>query len=219
MAHIRAKSEGNPQLRRGWAEAVEPVQGLVRNRLTRLSLKQEPIKAIHPVSADEIDTLKRHLRELFPTLNLEKLQKTHTRKVDSYNIWIERHCKVSQYVFQIRKCSDESCCVTPSLPHDDLSWLPDPVLDTDGEHYKPYSTVKNTETNEADRPSLNDGKRRRTKASTSQPASVHASALQPHATPQPTCTTQSTATTQPHAAPHPTATLQPTATTQPPDAK
>ena len=26
MAHIRAKSEGNPQLRRGWAEAVEPVQ-------------------------------------------------------------------------------------------------------------------------------------------------------------------------------------------------
>ncbi|XP_064612507.1 uncharacterized protein LOC135476417 [Liolophura sinensis] len=33
-------------------------------------------------------------------------------------------------------------------------WLPDPVLDQSGEHYKPFETVNGTETSEDDCPSL-----------------------------------------------------------------
>ena len=35
-----------------------------------------------------------------------------------------------------------------------MQWLPDPVLNETREHYKSYSEVKGTDTNESDRPTL-----------------------------------------------------------------
>ena len=95
---------------------------------------------------------------MFLTLNLEKLQKAHTRKVSSYNLWIEKHCKISKYMFEIRKCSTEACYVAPSVPREDLAWELDPVLDTDGE---------------SDRPSLNDGKKKRVPRTSVPAASIN----------------------------------------------
>ena len=37
-----------------------------------------------PVTHEEIDLIKRHLRELFSEMDLSKLQKLHTAKVASY---------------------------------------------------------------------------------------------------------------------------------------
>ena len=56
--------------------------------------------------------------------------------------------------FQIRKCADMNCCLPPSLPREKLTWLPDPMLDESGEHFKSYDVVKNKSTSEKDRPSL-----------------------------------------------------------------
>lgn len=116
------------------------------------------MQAVDPLSDQEVDIMKRHLRELFPDLDLSKLQKMHTKKVESYNRWIEKHCKISQYVFQIKKCSDEQCCSGSVLPREELTWLPDPIIEENGEHYKPYSEVNGQDTTEADRPSLKERK-------------------------------------------------------------
>lgn len=152
MADIRSAAENDPSLKIKWKESMECTQSTVRNRFLRLSLKDKPMQAMDPVSEEEIDLLKRHLRELFPDMNIEKLQKVHTSKVVDYNEWLEKHTRQRHYCFQIRKCEDRSCCSEPQ--NKNLAWLPDPVLDESGDHYLPYSSLKSTATTEDDRPSL-----------------------------------------------------------------
>ena len=71
MAEIRTKQE----LKQQWLTLVEPVQNTIRNRFSHLKLKGEPIQVMDPVPQETNDTLKRHLRELFPGLDLNKLYK------------------------------------------------------------------------------------------------------------------------------------------------
>ena len=61
-------------------------------------------------------------------LNLERLQEVHTSKVETYQKWVQSHCRSRQYTFQIRKCKDENCCLPPRLTEEQMQWLPDPVL-------------------------------------------------------------------------------------------
>ena len=168
MSDIRTAASKQPDLRVAWVDSVEPVQSLLRNRFTRLKLKDEPFDCLDPATELEIDNLKRHLRELFPDLDLNKLQKVHTAKSQAYNAWISSHCKLRHYTFQIRKCKDDSCCLPTRIPDEELSWLPDPVLDSSGDHYKPYAEVKGQDTNDDNRPSLMKGKK--TKKAAVQPA-------------------------------------------------
>jgi len=154
MAAVRSFAEKTPEVKTAWIESVEQVASLLRNRFLRLKLKDDPVKTLDPVSDQEIDILKRHLHELFPDLNLTKLQKVHTSKVESYQKLIETHCRSRQYTFQIRKCRDVNCCLPPCLTDENMQWLPDPVLNETKEHYKSYNEVKGTETNESDRPTL-----------------------------------------------------------------
>ena len=152
MAELREKY---PELKQAWLESVEPVQSTIRNRFLRLSLKGESFAALDPISDQDIDIFQRHLRELFPDLDLDKLVKSQTSKSPSYTSWIERHCRLRHYTFQVRKCQDSTCCLAPKLPFENLKWLPDPVLNAKGAHYLPYSEVKLLpETNETDRPTL-----------------------------------------------------------------
>lgn len=107
MAELRK----HPELREKWTESIEPVQSVIRNRFQKLSLKDEPMTGVHPATDEEIEVLKRHARELFPNLDLTKLQKIHTKKCKEYNEWKNKHCLETTYTFQIKKCSDESCCL------------------------------------------------------------------------------------------------------------
>ena len=115
IADLRAMATKEPELQAKWTESVEPVHALVRNWFMRLKLKDEPISALDPAREEEINTIKCHLRGLFPELDLSKLQKVHTQKVQAYNSWkvsiALKHCS-----FQIRKCQDESCCLPSQLP-------------------------------------------------------------------------------------------------------
>lgn len=85
MASIRALAEKNPEIREKWRESIEPVQSTIRNRFLRLKLKDKAMQAIDPVSDDDIDILQRHLRKHFPELNLQKLQKVHTKKSPTHS--------------------------------------------------------------------------------------------------------------------------------------
>ncbi|XP_061196797.1 uncharacterized protein LOC133205074 [Saccostrea echinata] len=151
MAEIRTFHEENPNLgvREAWTESLEEVKRTIQNRFIRLKLKDEPIQVLDPLSDQDIEVLKRHLRELLPDMDLTKLQKTHTEKVKSYQAWLDRHCKCTQYVFQIKNCEDVSCYIPPKSPLP--SWLPDPQLDATGDHNLPYSEVRGQETFEGEK--------------------------------------------------------------------
>ena len=41
---------------------------------------------------------------------------------------------------QICKCDNEECC-QPKVVEQNLHWLPDPVLDDSGLHYRPFGEV------------------------------------------------------------------------------
>lgn len=109
---------------------------------------------VDPATDEEIEVLKRHARELFPSLDLSKLQKIHTKKRKEYNEWKEKHCLETTYTFQVRKCLDENCCLPRKLDGEHLKWLPNPMLDESKEHFQSYEVLKDAETTEMDRPSL-----------------------------------------------------------------
>ncbi|KAL3865743.1 hypothetical protein ACJMK2_043103 [Sinanodonta woodiana] len=60
------------------------------------------------------------------------------------------HCRERHYSFQIRRGHDEGCCPTPER---EWAWLPDPILDITGQHYKPFDELLGKETTDKDRPS------------------------------------------------------------------
>jgi len=152
MSEIRVRTIKESQLKESYRESIQPIQAQIGKRFRRLKLKEEPIEETDPVADIGIYTFKRHLRELFPKMDLGKIQKVHTNKVQAYVTWKEAHCQERQYTFQIRKCQDSRCCVPPLLPETTLQWISDPVLSEDDQQYKPYQEVKGLHTTENDRP-------------------------------------------------------------------
>ena len=57
MADIRSKVDLKPD----WLDLLEPVQSIIRNRFSRLKLKDEPIQTVDPSTDVEIDVIKKTL--------------------------------------------------------------------------------------------------------------------------------------------------------------
>ena len=81
------------------------------------------------------------ISELFPDLDVTKLQKVHTKKSVSYKKWQEELCRERKYMFQIKKCNDKKRCLPSKMPSEMLKWLPDPVLAEDRDHFKKYEVT------------------------------------------------------------------------------
>ncbi|KAH3870756.1 hypothetical protein DPMN_033946 [Dreissena polymorpha] len=89
---------------------------------------------------------------------MESLQKANTNKCAAYPEWKEKHCSETHYTFEIKKCTDTSCCAPKQLEEEKLKWLSEPELDYTRENVLPYEQAKKKETTEKDRPSLTDKK-------------------------------------------------------------
>ena len=83
----------------------------------------------------------RQISELFPDLDVTKLQKVHIEKSVSYNKWKEGHRRERKYTFQIKTRNDKKCCLPSKMPSEMLKWLPDPVLAEDRDHFKKCNEV------------------------------------------------------------------------------
>lgn len=80
MASIREKTKAKPELKRTWKKSIQSVQQVVSEKFGRLALKDEPVTVLEPLPELEIDVLQRHLRELFPGMDLDKLQQFHLQR-------------------------------------------------------------------------------------------------------------------------------------------
>ena len=118
MQQIRDKNEkvDSGMVKEEWGKSVRPVQQIISDRFSRLSLKEENFESVPTVTDDEIDRLKEYIPKLFPGMDPNKLQKEHTSKVPAYNEWKKIHCRETHYTFQVRKCDNINCCSLPSRP-------------------------------------------------------------------------------------------------------
>ena len=73
---------------------------------------------------------------------------------------MKSHCKCSQYMFQIKKCTDTSCFYCVQHPvrlqkevFDSLKYLPLPLLDNTKEHYQKFCDLYGQDPSDKDRPS------------------------------------------------------------------
>lgn len=149
MESIRSKHQ---EIGEEWEASIEPVRRTMENRFRKLALKDQPFQIMCPMQENEIDYLSRHIDVMVPNMDKKKLVKSHTSKVKEYNEWVAVHCRLRHYSFQIRRCDDIEWC-SPSQAN--CSWLHDPVLDVNGNHYKSFeSTYGVVETTEDDRPAL-----------------------------------------------------------------
>ncbi|CAC5366418.1 unnamed protein product [Mytilus coruscus] len=80
-------------------------------------------------------------------------------KLKDLKDFIERHGKSSHYGFQLKKCGNCPYCVLNPIRLDDaefnkLHFLPDPIPDETGQHYKPFDQLYGMMTNDKHRPSF-----------------------------------------------------------------
>lgn len=107
MESIRSKHQ---EIGEEWEASIMPVRRTMENRFRKLALKDQTFQIMCPMQENEIDYLSRHIDVMFPNMDKTKLVKSHTSKVKEYNEWVDVHCRLRHYSFQIRKCDDIECC-------------------------------------------------------------------------------------------------------------
>jgi hypothetical protein len=155
---------------------MKVVTEVLNKRFTRHKLKEVPVTKHTPATEEDITDFFQTIRDVFESdMDQDKLRKEDIKKSAGLTGFIDKHCKATHFMFQIKKCdpeSDEDCwfcdLFPPSLPPEVLSTLnfvPDPVLTDDRLHFKKFAEVYGTETTDKDRPSLGkstqDGKNAR----------------------------------------------------------
>ena len=155
MADVRKLHSEHAEIKDAWLVSMKNVQEMISERFSRLELKDKAFQNVDTITDDEILHFQRHISELFPGIEISKLQKAHTDKIESYNKWKKIHCNEEHYAFQVKKCDNTLCCSPSRGPLKMLKWLPMPILDAGGDHYIPYEKAITLEdANGRDRPSL-----------------------------------------------------------------
>lgn len=101
-----------------------------------------------------------HALFIDPSLEKDSLTAKDLKKATSLEQFMKTHCHSSQYVFQVKKCTDLSCYYCQEhpvrLPEDmfgGLCFLPLPLLDNSKEHCQEFSSVYGQPPSDKDRPS------------------------------------------------------------------
>ncbi|XP_060585359.1 uncharacterized protein LOC132741240 isoform X2 [Ruditapes philippinarum] len=151
---------GKPSLKSALKESVNVTMNVVKDIFSRLNRKHGYVFVHDACDETEIADLLTMIK-LVTDEDIDPKWKFN--KNGKFQNFMLRHCRERNYVFQIKKCDLQNvdscpyCSLSPPrIPEDrycSLNFLPDPVLDQDG-NYKSFEEVYGTETSENDRPSL-----------------------------------------------------------------
>ncbi len=90
------------------------------------------------------------------SLSMSNTTKKDISKSSKFFEFVDSHCRVRPYVFQVKKCEDRNCCPPPRLSSEVFSsvhWLPDPTLKQDKSHFKTLEELHGQDTTGIDCPS------------------------------------------------------------------
>ena len=142
-------------------ESVQQPLVKVCDRFNRLQLKDEKVQGLATIAtAEQLEELFSFAKQVDSTLTQTDSTKIELSKKQSLKSFMSKHCRLRHYMFQIKKCMDETCayCLEKQLPGEvisNLPWIPDPVPKGDASgKYLPYEEVVGTETTDKHRPSF-----------------------------------------------------------------
>ncbi|POG68188.1 hypothetical protein GLOIN_2v1878539 [Rhizophagus irregularis DAOM 181602=DAOM 197198] len=140
-------------------KSIKITQEFLENRISRLSLHDLKFKITSPAIETEIDSLFESILTAESQLTINDTTLVELRKFHKLKEFIDTHCQIRQYSFQIKKCNNSECtiCLPVELPievFDELHFLPDtePSI-ADSNHYKDFTSIYETQTSENFRPS------------------------------------------------------------------
>ena len=159
ISDIRTASEKDPGLKDAFVESVQQPLVKVCDRFNRLQLKDEKVQGLATTAtAEQLEELFSFAKQVDSTLTQTDSTKIELSKKQSLKSFMSKHCRLHHYMFQIKKCMDETCayCLEKQLPGEVISNLPCSKGDASGK-YLPYEEVVGTETTDKHRPSFVTG--------------------------------------------------------------
>ena len=148
----------NPVLKNQFKESMHSCVQSVKDRFAVLERNEEKVKVHDAATDDEISMMTDLIKAVDDTVDFDKL--SSSKETSALRVFMRQHCRVRQYTYQIKKCTEEDCtyCTVlhpPRLPEavfKDLHFLPDPCLDANKE-YCSFDQVYGTDTTDQGRPS------------------------------------------------------------------
>ncbi|SMN01555.1 hypothetical protein SPONL_2127 [uncultured Candidatus Thioglobus sp.] len=161
LTDIRAEIERSTDLKDELRDSMSHPMILLAKQFSAMKLKGQPLRSGVAATDQEIDAMFERVRVIEPGLTASNLTKDVIEASPPLQLFLKTHSHSSHYVFQLKKCTSETCCFCSDhkicLPSDifsSLSWLPLPLLDSTKEHYQSFDTIYGQEVSGKDRPSL-----------------------------------------------------------------
>ncbi|PKY22926.1 hypothetical protein RhiirB3_504468, partial [Rhizophagus irregularis] len=131
LSEIREGANSNSHLKEELIKSIKITQEFLENRTSRLSLHDLKFKIASPAIETEIDSLFESILTAESQLTINDTTLVELRKFHKLKEFIDTHCQIRQYSFQIKKCNNSECtiCLPVELPievFDELHFLPDP---------------------------------------------------------------------------------------------
>ena len=109
----------------------------------------------------EMESVFEEVKMIDASLQQGCLRKKELMRAKDFHNFMDAHSHKSAYALQLRKCSLDTCAYCSSHPvrmpleeFNSLCYLPLPILDASGQHFKPFKEVYGQLPSEKDRPSL-----------------------------------------------------------------
>ena len=158
MKAIRSAAESHRGFQEEFKDSLQPATVLLSALFQRLKLKNKSFHIFPSSTSLEIDEFLSVLKQIQPDIVPTNCTKASSlTRLTQLKNFMDHCCHIRHYIFSIKKCGATHCtiCKPPRLPKEifnTLYHLPDPVRD--GDVYKKFSDVYETNTTEKDRPSL-----------------------------------------------------------------
>ena len=159
MADVRTVATKTQGLKASYSASVKPAINLLKEVLSRLSLKGKSFEVMDSPSEADLDTLFDSIHKIDPGVERTRTEKRQLGNLPGLSAFLDHCCQVRHYFFAIRKCGKSDCtmCRPPRFSTDvfeQLHHFPDPVPDQDSDSYQSLDKIYGTKTSEMFQPSL-----------------------------------------------------------------
>lgn len=162
MQAIHDAISSNSELESQVNKSLDPVLELLNKRFERMKLKDCNFRAAAVATKCEMEDMFEEVNiHIDGSVRKDCLQQKELQKATDLQQFLKTHSHISQYAFQVRKCTDTSCIYCSSHPlrmpldvFTTLGFLPLPIIDSSAEHFQPFKDVYGQVPIEKDRPSL-----------------------------------------------------------------
>lgn len=160
ISAIRDAFDETPGLSEAVRESTSSVISLLNERFSRMKLKGNPIIPRPAASQDDVVDNFESVHFIDSSVQMRELNQASLKNAKDLHMFMKAHCNSTHYLFQVKKCGEESCFHCGAHPIrlteqlKDIHFVPLPVLDSSKNHYKKFGEIYGQLPSEVDRPSL-----------------------------------------------------------------